>query len=87
MFRYYATVDVCRSPAFRIVGGISVAIDSFYCSSKRQLPTSECEARAKQILYYGVSKLRRVFEDRLSSPTDLDGDGATLLAHVFHQVR
>ncbi|KAI1208506.1 uncharacterized protein F4807DRAFT_431554 [Annulohypoxylon truncatum] len=79
VFRYYAMVDSDLSPAFRIVDTISGALRSVRYGSPE-----DTEAACDQIISFGISKLRNIFNARLSSPSDVDEVGLTLIeAYLF----
>lgn len=87
MFRYYATVDKDNSPAFRVVRAISHGLWYLYSHKGKAISLPELEFRSNMIVKYGIRKLRGVFQQNASSPTDLDQEGVSLLGHVSHMVR
>ena len=87
MFRYYATVDRESSPAFRVVRAISYGLWYLYSHKGREMSLGQLEFRSNMIVKYGIRKLRGIFQQNASSPTDLDLEGVSLLGHVSHVVR
>ena len=90
MFRYYATVDADSSPAYRVVQAIARGIWYMYdslSSEQEDSLISERESRVNMIIEYGIRKLRGIYQQRAASPTDLDPEGATLVAYVAYNVR
>ncbi|KAI0384961.1 hypothetical protein F5Y04DRAFT_202201 [Hypomontagnella monticulosa] len=86
-FQCYAMVDREKSPAFRIAHEICKGINTLSDEVCLDYESAEVQTFGEMMVQAGVSKLRRIYSNRLSLPTDTDEYGHTVLEYFLDGLR
>lgn len=82
VFRYYATVDEENAPAFQVVH----IMTEFIITKFRDKPSQLSSIQHQRLLETGLTKIGRLFQERIASPNDVNSMNQTLMHPIANLV-